>query len=63
MTLNQLGSQVGSLGLVWFVKQLTDSSTSVGGMLSLRQALLAAGSLLVRTVHPCRRAERSGRLN
>lgn len=46
-TINSLGSQVGSLGLTWFVKELTGSSVAVGTSLSLGQLALAMGSLLV----------------
>lgn len=47
LTVNFLGSQVGQLGLSWFVKLESDSPSAVGAALSLGTAFTAVGALLV----------------
>ncbi len=47
LTVNFLGSQVGQLGLSWFVKLQSDSPSAVGAVLSLGTAFTAVGALLV----------------
>jgi MFS family permease len=45
-TIDFLGSEIGVLGLIWFVKELTHSSIAVGSVLAISQVPLALGSLL-----------------